>query len=425
MTASADERQRDRLAILLDVIQVMSAETDFDRLLQLIMAETTRALDADRSTLFLLDADRGELWSKVAQGLESQVIRIPSHVGVAGYVASTGEVLNIPAAYDDPRFNPAVDRRTGYRTRNILCVPAKNKAGEIIGVLQVLNKQEGIFSGEDEEFVLALASQAAIAVENARLYAALREANAELQKLDQLKSQFLANISHELRTPLSPIIGYVDLLLSGAAGALSEAQRSGLEVVGQAVERLRLLIEDLLAFVQLDKGEVVVARLPVELASLLDDEMRPFAQRATEKGVAFQVEVTEALVVWADPQQLGRVLALLADNAVKFTPAEGSVTVSARRVPPDALPSLGQDPQPLVEISVQDTGIGIPEDQFERIFDRFYQIDGSTTRQFGGMGMGLAVAKLIVEAHGSALELVSQVGKGSTFRFRLPERGGS
>ncbi|MGH8649987.1 MAG: GAF domain-containing protein, partial [Burkholderiales bacterium] len=124
---------RARLGILLEVIKAMSAETDFDRLLQLIMEETTRAMEADRSTLFLVDHTRGELWSRIAQGLQQREIRFKSHLGIAGHVATTGERLNIPEAYDDRRFNQEVDRQTGYRTKTILCMPVRNKTGAVVG----------------------------------------------------------------------------------------------------------------------------------------------------------------------------------------------------------------------------------------------------------------------------------------------------
>ena len=134
------------------------------------MARTTEAMRADRSTLFLVDAKRRELWSKVAQGMERAEIRFPMHVGIAGHVATTGETLNIPDAYEEPRFNKDVDRLSGYRTHTILCMPLRNASGAVIGVMQCLNKQDGAFAAEDEALLGALCSQAAIALENARLF---------------------------------------------------------------------------------------------------------------------------------------------------------------------------------------------------------------------------------------------------------------
>ncbi len=412
---------RARLKILLEIIKAMSAETDFNRLLQLIMEETTRAMEADRSTLFLIDHERGELWSRIALGLQGKKeIRFKSHLGIAGHVATTGEPLNIPEAYDDPRFNQEVDRQTGYRTKTILCVPVRNKAGTVVGALQVLNKRDGIFTPADEEMLDALASQAAIALENAKLYEDLRTAYGELKELDAMKGNFLANISHELRTPLAPIIGYVDMLLSGRPGPLTDRQRSHLTVVEQAIQRLQGLIEDLLAFVQMDQGELSLQARPFAIGPLVEEQARAITPRATEKGLLVEVELPPDLPdVLVDPKQIARALLLMLDNAIKFTPQGGRITVSAKaHVAPDDAPHGWQ--RGYVEVSLSDTGIGIPADKVSRIFGKFYQVDASATRTYGGTGLGLALVKQIMEAHGTRVEVESTPHVGSTFRFRLP-----
>lgn len=160
--------------ILLNVMRSVSSELEIDQLLQTIVAKTSEAMNADRCTLFLLDRTSGELWSKVAQGADMKEIRVPRGMGIAGHVATTGETVNIKDAYQDSRFNPEVDRRTGYRTHTILCMPLKNEKGEIVGVMQVLNKQGGVFTQEDEQLLDALGSQTAIALENSRLFEEVR-----------------------------------------------------------------------------------------------------------------------------------------------------------------------------------------------------------------------------------------------------------
>ncbi len=160
--------------ILLNVMRAVSSELEIDQLLQKIVAKTSEAMSADRCTLFLVDRQSGELWSKVAQGADMKEIRVPRGMGIAGHVATTGETVNIPDAYKDPRFNPTVDRRTGYHTNTILCMPLRNDRNEIVGVMQVLNKQGGIFTTEDEQLLDALGSQTAIALENSRLFEEVR-----------------------------------------------------------------------------------------------------------------------------------------------------------------------------------------------------------------------------------------------------------
>jgi len=160
----------EKLTALLDVGKAMASERNLDRLLQLILSEVTKVMEADRSSLFLVDRERNELWSKIAQGLQVREIRIKIGMGISGYVAQTGNIVNIQDAYADARFNKETDIRTGYQTRTILCVPMRNKLNETIGVIQVLNKVDGTFTHEDEELLLALSSQAAVAIENALLY---------------------------------------------------------------------------------------------------------------------------------------------------------------------------------------------------------------------------------------------------------------
>jgi putative nucleotidyltransferase with HDIG domain len=160
-----------RYRAVYEVTRALGGTLDLDRLLSLIMDRTTQVMNADRSSLFLIDWDTGELWSKVAQGVRYRELRFPMDRGLAGAVATSGEILNIPDAYEDPRFNQAIDRQTGYRTRSVLCCPMTDKHGERIGVIQVLNKLTGEpFTRQDEELLCALAGQAAVAIENAQLY---------------------------------------------------------------------------------------------------------------------------------------------------------------------------------------------------------------------------------------------------------------
>lgn len=159
----------DKLKVLLEVGTKLASNMDLDSLLELIIKQTTRVMNADRSSLFLVDEKKGELWSKIAQGAEE--IRFPLGVGIAGHVGKTGDIINIPDAYKDKRFNRAFDKQTGFKTKAILCVPLKTRRGEIVGVVQVLNKRDGgVFEEMDEEVLMALAGQAAVAITNARYH---------------------------------------------------------------------------------------------------------------------------------------------------------------------------------------------------------------------------------------------------------------
>ncbi len=188
----------DRLLSLLRIGLRLTAERDLERLLHMIIEETTEVMGADRSSLFLIDNAKQEMWAKIAQGVDEMELRFPIGVGIAGTVGMTGEPINIPDAYVDWRFNPEIDRKTGYRTRSILCVPMRNMQGVLIGAIQVLNKKSGHFSSDDAALLAALASQAAVAIENADLDRRLNELNQSLEEKVQERTADLVRANERL-----------------------------------------------------------------------------------------------------------------------------------------------------------------------------------------------------------------------------------
>ncbi len=214
MTEAALKRRLEKLQSILEVSKALAAERQLDRLLGLVVDEAAKVVEADRCTLFIADRDRGELWSKVALG--SAEIRIPLGAGLAGAVAATGQPIRIDDAYADPRFEPAVDRSSGYRTRNLLTVPMKNTRGEVVGVLQALNRRDGAFTAEDEELLGALAGPAASAIENAVL-------NEEIERLFEGFVQ-ASVVAIEQRDPTTAgHSGRVATLTTGLARAVEKA----------------------------------------------------------------------------------------------------------------------------------------------------------------------------------------------------------
>ena len=240
----------------------------------------------------------------------------------------------------------------------------------------------------------------------------LENLNQELQRLDQLKDEFLANTSHELRTPLTGIIGLAESLVDGVAGPLDEVAVANLSMIVTSGQRLANLVNDILDFSRLRHRDLVLARRPVDLFALVDVVMaisRPLTQG---RNVSLENRVPADLpAVDADENRLQQILFNLVGNALKFTES-GTVTVSAR--------TRGET----VEIRVADTGIGIPEDQLGRIFESFEQVDGSVSRQYGGTGLGLAVTRQLVELHGGQIHAKSRAGAGSLFTFTLPQADG-
>jgi signal transduction histidine kinase/putative methionine-R-sulfoxide reductase with GAF domain len=235
---AALEREQKKVALVQEVSRALSQTEDLDALLALIMAKVTELMEADRSTLYLLTEDGHQLWSKVSQGSERIEIRLDLGEGIAGWVAKTREIVNIPDAYADQRFQPAVDHKSGYRTRSILSVPMLGTPG-LVGVLQVLNKQDGPFTHADEELLIALASQAAVAIEHARLYHFLREKNEELSRArrDLERRTRELNALYEVEKELSAALDLDDLLsrilaqaitvLGGGAGSIALVDADG------------------------------------------------------------------------------------------------------------------------------------------------------------------------------------------------------
>ncbi|MEW5941047.1 MAG: ATP-binding protein [Chloroflexota bacterium] len=239
--------------------------------------------------------------------------------------------------------------------------------------------------------------------------AELEDALARLSELTQLKANFISNISHELRTPLTHVKGYVELLVSGSLGPITPEQKHALTICQQSALRLEGLIDDLIMFSLASRGELSLKQEPVDIGRIANLAVRPMEQKGKERGVSVHAVVDKDLpLVQADPQKIAWALGQLLDNAIKFTPSEGRVVLSVKR-----------EAGSLVMVSVTDTGIGIPPPRLNEVFEPFHQLDGSSTRKFGGTGIGLSLVRQIVEAHGSMLEVTSVEGKGSAFRFPL------
>ena len=239
--------------------------------------------------------------------------------------------------------------------------------------------------------------------------AELRQALGRLQELNTLKTNLISNVSHELRTPLAHVKGYVELLEGKELGQLTPEQGKAVSVISRATLRLEHLIEDLIAFSTASREGLALDLRPAQLAQLAEATLERSKDKAALAGVAIQLSVDRGLpYVQADMDKLSWVLYQLVDNAIKFTLSGGRVKLWAEQV------------DRYVTVAVSDTGIGIPSDKFEEIFEPFHQLDGSPTRRRGGTGLGLALVKQIVSAHGASIQVESAENAGSTFRFDLP-----
>jgi signal transduction histidine kinase len=297
--------------------------------------------------------------------------------------------------------------RFGFRAS--LAVPLLRE-DRIIGGLVVRRKSTGEFRPEVIELLKTFATQSVLAIQNARLFREIEEKSKQIEAANRHKSEFLANMSHELRTPLNAIIGFSEVLGERMFGELNEKQAEYTEDILSSGRHLLSLINEIL-----DLSKVEAGRMELELATfdlpLAIDNARTFVrERATKHGINLDVTVDERLGDFVgDERKIKQILLNLLSNAVKFTPEGGRIGIKARQADGS------------VEISVSDTGIGIaPEDQ-PKIFEEFRQVGSDYAHKTEGTGLGLTLAKKFVELHGGKIWVTSEVGKGSTFSFTLPE----
>lgn len=312
----------------------------------------------------------------------------------------------------DPRYGrhaPYYGMPEGHLpVRSYLAAPVVSRSGEVLGGLFFGHEAVGVFTKRHEELLVGLAAQAAIALDNARLYRQAEQARLEAETASRLKDEFLATVSHELRTPLNAILGYAQVLRRGTPSP--ELMSRGLETIERNVKVQAQLINDLLDVSRIISGKLRLDVQPVDLAAVIHAAIDAVLPGAEAKGVRIQ-RILDPLAakVSGDPNRLQQVVWNLLSNAIKFTPAGGRVQVLLERV------------NSHLEITVSDTGQGIAPDFLPYVFDRFRQIDSATTRRYGGLGLGLAIVRHLVELHGGTVRAKSAgEGQGASFIVTLP-----
>jgi PAS domain S-box-containing protein len=292
--------------------------------------------------------------------------------------------------------------------RSYLAVPVLSRSGEVLGGLFFGHPDARVFTERAERLVLGIASQAGVAIDNARLYEAAQAARAQAERMSEMKDEFLATLSHELRTPLSAILGWSQVL---RRGKVDGAQFShALDVIERNARVQTELIEDLLDMSRITSGKVRLDIQPLQPIAFVEAALQTVSPAADARGIRLEkILDPTAGPVSGDPNRLQQVVWNLLSNAIKFTPREGRVQVVLERV------------NSHIEISVADTGIGIGPEFLPHVFERFRQADATTTRKYGGLGLGLSIVKHLVELHGGTVRVTSAgEGLGATFAVRLP-----
>ncbi len=418
---------------LLNLSEALSTILRLDELGETLLTQLNEALQPEFAALLLRKGTEYQIYREVGDG---------EKLGVALRELDVESIRGRPERIIDSN----------------LAIPLVSK-GNPVGVILLGGKLSGQrYNAEDISLMEILSHQTAISIENATIYERLRErvnfmeeaynrlvetfkrsnpeltppekpaledediisqldmiaealvrSSERLRTLDELKSQFLSNVSHELRTPLTSIKGYADNLLDGVVGELDERQRRYIERISQNSERLVKMINDLLSLSRIEAGRIEFNPTDFSLYSLMEEMVFEFTNMAKKRGVSLSFNCPPDLTIFADGDKLREVIINLLDNAVKFTPSGGRVTLQA------------EDRERCVDISVEDTGAGIPQESLDEIFDRFHQVQMRGKVNSEGIGIGLAIVKSLVELHGGNVTVRSEPGKGSRFTVTLPK----
>ena len=379
---------------LIAIARDLASTLDLDTLLGRIIHAAADIAEADAASILLYDDAARQLNFQVATNLDLQTMRglvVPLDGSIAGWIVTNRVPVRIVNAHQDARFYPKVEQIVGYPTESLLGVPLIHKE-KVVGVLEVINKHNGFFTEADEDLLLVLGAQAAVAIENTRLFQ---------------QSDLIAEFVHELRTPLASIGTATYLLLRPE---MSQEQREQMirNIHGETL-RLNTLASSFLDLARLESGRVQFHLTKFELPPLLEECRQIMQSKADEEGIVIHITPpADFPPVEADRDKLKQVLLNLLSNAIKYNCPNGSVTLAAL---------MGEKDWTL---AVSDTGLGIPEKSLKHLFQKFYRVS-ATEGKVSGTGLGLSICKQIISAHGGSIQVESKPGKGTVFTIHLPK----
>jgi len=423
------EKENARLRLLIQINRRLHESLDVDQVLFTIVDVATRSLEAERSTLYVVDTEKGEIWSRIVQGENVQEIRLKIGDGIAGYVAKTGETVNIADAHEDDRFDPYTDVKTGFRTRSMLCMPLDDHDGRRVGVIQVMNRKTGQFTKDDEDYLAALSVQAALSLQNAQFTTNLSALSSRNQQLVEILEQRLRDlqdlkmvsmkhmargIAHEINNMLAKIKGGAQSLeqtvedLKDVLGAVAEGDDvdtdeleylieeglpfplggilEGSEGISEIVKRIR-------GFVRLDQGPVQFSDINEDLENVV----KMCAGDIAEAGVTLEKRLGQLPKIECRSRELNMVLREVLRNAIYYA-SEGKDASQPRLV---LVKTALVDGGKFVESSFLDNGPGIPKESREHVFDLFY----TTKPEGSGYGLGLSECYAVVKRNGGTMSV--------------------
>jgi len=410
-------RSVEELKALGEVGQAVSSTLELETVLTRIASHAVQLSGADGGAIYEFDEASQEFHLRGSHQIEKELVEalrtspIRIGAGAIGQAVSTRLPVEIIDILDEQnavmRYRPMLGR-LGYRS--LLAVPLLREE-RIMGGLTIYRRTTGNFSTEVVNLLQTFATQSVLAIQNARLFREIEDKSRQVEAASRHKSEFLANMSHELRTPLNAVIGFSEVLGEKMFGELNEKQNEYVDDIHSSGQHLLSLINDILDLSKVEAGRMELELAKFDLPLAVENAITLVRERATRHGITLDTAIDERLGDFVgDERKIKQILLNLLSNAVKFTSEGGRIEIKA--IPVDGS----------VEISVSDTGIGITSEDQATIFEEFRQVGTADAQKREGTGLGLTLAKKFVELHGGRIWIESEVGKGSTFTFTLPER---
>ena len=390
-----------RITALEQVAHFVDSVRNLRQLLSEIMRVSAELLNAEASSLMLYEPADRELYFEVALGKKSGKVRrkrIKLNQGIAGHAAATGQVVNVQNVYTDKRFYRGVDQKSGFKTTSILAVPLKRKE-RLVGVLEILNKKDGKpFRKEDVALAKIIASQAAVVIENARLYAD----NLKAERMAAV-GQTIAGVSHDIKNILAGLQGGMELVDMGLKQEDEQTLSGGWKMIKGNIGKISSLVLDMLNYSR-QKGPNLQS---TDLSQLVNDVVQLYLEKTAEKKASFSLNLDKQIdKMMLDPAGMERIILNLVNNSFDALPEKnGCITIQTSLSGKNILLSIG------------DNGCGIPKDKIGQIFGLFFTTKGSK-----GTGIGLAVVHKIVKEHHGRISVKSKPGEGTIFNISLPYR---
>jgi signal transduction histidine kinase len=378
---------------LIEISRDLASTLDLDTLLDDIVRASADITHAEAASILLYDDTARQLYFQVATNIDEPTMRglvVPLEKSIAGWIVTNRKSVRIDDAHKDLRFFSDVEQTVGYATKSLLGIPLVTK-NKVVGVLEVINKKRGRFTDPDESMLTVLGAQAAVAIENARLFQ---------------QSDLIAEFVHELRTPLASLSTATYLLLRPE---MSREQRDQIvNNIHNETLRLNSLASSFLDLARLESGRVQFRKIRFSVADLLYECRDVMITKAQETGVQIRIDVPNDMpLMEADRDKIKQVLLNLMSNAIKYNRTNGSVIVT------------GNYNENEISINVQDTGVGIPEESVPHLFEKFYRVREHEGKA-SGTGLGLSICKQIIQGHNGRIEVKSKMGVGTSFGVHIP-----